>query len=252
MQKIGYWIVALLFVAGNTNAQNLKIIDLKDNTDVTEASITIQSQDNHGWVGFESLNLSIKVINTSGTAMQIGAKKIEHDTLQHDVQHTFCFAGNCYAASTFVSPYYITLASGAADSQFIAHYLFDNTVHVRGINHVSYVFYDVANPDDSVAVYVTYNTQVAITGVYEPTVANSIRMFPNPASNEVRFEYQTLSGKANLWLTNIAGEKVLTIPCPVNEQHLSFSTADLQAGVYFYSFSEGTEVTGKGMVVIRH
>ena len=251
MQKIIFFFIGLFLVIPASFAQNLRIYNPGNYADVTGATIMVQSPDNHGYVGFESLDVAIKVVNTSAGSIVVGAKKIEEDTLQPDVQHTICFGGACYPTTTFVSYNHVTLATGTSDSGFIAHYLFDNTVHVRGINHVSYVFYDVANPSDSVVVHVIYNTimNTAVGQLTHNYIA--LQVFPNPANEQLTFMHNSTSG-GQLLLTNAFGQTVAAIAVATGDKQFSCNALNLPAGMYYYTFFTGISPAATGTIIVKH
>ncbi len=245
-------ILLMLSLAGTVNGQSLRIINTSTNADVSNDSIVIQSSPNGGFQGYESLDLGIKVINTASNAIEIGAMKIEEDSLQPDVQHTICFANNCYPATTFVSPSHVYLDPGASDSGFLAHYLFDNRVHIRGVNHVSYVFYNVNLPTDLISVHVTYNT-IAPTAIQTVAAENELRPYPNPASDHTSFlntRRVLNSTDARLLITDVQGNT--TILSSSVSQPLSFNTAQLPAGTYYYQLFAGLGLYGNGRLLVVH
>lgn len=254
MRTLFCLVFCFLIVSNTIQAQSFQLIDLSNQTIVTGATIMLQSPNNQGWIGYESLNLYVKVINTSTNTISIGVKKIEQDTLQTDVQHTICFAGNCYPTSTFISPYFSTVNSGYSDSSFSGHYLFDNTVHIRGINHVSYVFYDSINPNDSVVLNVIYNTNMQAQGILEPHIDALIQLGPNPANDWVRITLKNNinNGNKNCFvLSNSNGKQVKSVNFSDNNNELFINTADLPAGMYFYKLLENNffKIRGKLMVI---
>lgn len=228
--------------------QSLRIYNLSDQSEITDSTLMLQSPDNNGWVGFESLDLYVKVVNTGFSNLEIGAKKIENDSLQPDVQHTICFAGTCYAPSVFISPNHITLLPGESDSGFVAHYLFDNRIHVRGLNNVTYVFYDVNNPSDSVFVNVIYNT-VTITGIDEVSGSNSeVISFPNPVNQNVNFKLKDIE---SCTILNSQGANLKDISFGSDFNELSINTKDYPCGIYFYTFIDKNKrrYSGKFLIV---
>lgn len=197
-------LLSLIFCVAQ--AQNLKLVNQDNRLLITNDTIVIQSTDNAGWVGYESLDLRVIVSNTGPAAIEVGVKKVEYEILPASVQHTICFAGQCYDVSTYVSPSHITLGQGEADSGFIAHYLFDNITHVRGINQVAYVFYDVNHPSDSVFVHVIYNTVVPVS--VKELQLYEWRVYPVPATTILTVE--GLPGTVvDLRLTDMAARTIL-------------------------------------------
>lgn len=250
MLKKTYLTLLLLPLLHSSFGQSLRIFNTLNNADVTNASITIQSPFNGGFEGFESLDLGIKVTNVSGNNVEVGAKKIEEDALQPDVQHTICFGGNCYPASTYVSPSHVYLAPGISDSGFVAHYLFDNTVHVRGVNHISYVFYNVQQPSDSVVVHVTYNTVMA-AGIPGITAVNTPVAYPVPATDHISFLNVQQAPKASMQLL-VTDMKGTTIALPATAQQATFSTEQLPTGIYYYHLLSDAGTIAMGRIMIAH
>lgn len=232
----------LILLFCGAQAQSLQLLNLDNHLSLSNDTLLIQSKDNGGWVGFESLDLRVIVKNTSSVNMEIGVKKVEYETLPSSVQHTICFAGQCYDVSTFVSPFHVTLTPGAADSGFIAHYLFDNTTHVRGVNHIAYVFYDVNHPNDSVFVHVIYNSLVPLA--VNKLQTDVLNVYPVPAS-----ELVTVKGlpaeDIELHLTDITGKNIWNAFSNRSAEFF-FSVASLKPGVYLLQVN-GTSRT----VVVR-
>ncbi|MDZ4758698.1 MAG: T9SS type A sorting domain-containing protein [Bacteroidota bacterium] len=214
----------------STNAQSLKLRNLATGQIITD-TVIIQSTDNGGWVGAESLDLAIIVENVGLGLIEVGARKIEYEQLQSNVQHTICFAGQCYDVSTFESTFHAAIAKGSNDSSFLAHYLFDNKVHVRGINHIAYVFYDVNNPNDSSVVQVIYNT-VVVLGVTQEIAKYSIVAYPNPAKDILYLSGMQI-GKESIIMFDILGNKVYQTN--TDETAMSVPLSALAKGVYILS-----------------
>jgi hypothetical protein len=252
-KKINLLICALVFIVG-VHAQSLRLRDINTGKIVTGDTVLIQSVYNNGWVGYETLDMLIAVENISNQTMETGAKKMEFERLQKDVMHTMCFAGGCYDTGTYVSPNHITLTPGASDSNFIAHYLFDNTVHIRGINHIAYVFYDVQNPDDSAVVYITYNTLVSNAGIKANAYKNIFsEPFPNPSHDFISFKRDVHASNFPVTLTiiNILGETIQTIEIPNDKESISVITSSFKPGMYYFSFLENNSIETWKVVVSR-
>lgn len=242
------FIIVLITLTIKVNGQSLKIYDLSNHTEITDSIISIQSTDNHGWIGFESLDLYVQVENISPSTIETGAKKIEIDPLQPDVLHSICFGGACYSPSVFDSPNHVTLQMSQSDSGFVAHYLFDNRVHVRGQTNVIYVFYDVANPNDSVFVNVIYNTQIA-TGIETANNnSSSVTFYPNPADNKITFHLANIQSG---FISNSSGEKIISIQNPALNE-LTVQTNELADGLYFYELFEENRSMHLGKFLIVH
>ncbi len=241
MSKFTLLVSILFSLITGLRSQSLKLWDVNTHKDITNDSIVIQSKYNNGWVGYESLDLIVAVENTSNKIIETGAKKMEFDAFQADVSHVFCFAGGCFFTSVFVSPLHVSIAPGKSDTSFIAHYMFDNSIHIRGINHVAYVFYDVANPNDSAIVYVTYNSNISNMGIKEANSnLNAFSLpYPNPANNFVILKRNLFMDRPiKISVRNILGEEIESALIPPGTETFSLNTTLLSNGFYMISFYE--------------
>lgn len=227
----------LLLLTNIASAQSIRIEKLHDTTNITGDTLNLVLYDNH-FKGWQSLNLELRLRNTSGKTMVIGAKKAEPSKINH-AEHTFCFAANCYDVYTFTSPLYDTVKSGKEDSSFSAHLVFNDSVHIPGSFLVYYVFYDVENPSDSSVLYVVYNTS-KIAGIKERNISYNFisNLYPNPANGFVCFSYE-IKKPGLLEIKNTHGQTVKTIPLLKGMQTFSFNTSSLPDGIYFCCFGSG-------------
>ncbi|MEI6506922.1 MAG: T9SS type A sorting domain-containing protein [Bacteroidota bacterium] len=242
MPKHLSFFVSFVLLYSIVGAQNLRVRELFSGKDLTGDTITIQSRYTT-WVGAESLDLYLVIENKSNNVIETGAKKMELDSLQKDVMHTFCFAGNCFPTGTYISPSHAFISGGSTDSSFIAHYLFDNTVHVRGINHVAYVFYNTNSPTDSAVIYVTYNSVVSNTGINAIHSSNqTLNIFPNPASTQISFTIdESFNNKWSISIINLIGKTVFAET--INNPHeIKIPVKELNSGLYFIKVQSGNEI----------
>jgi hypothetical protein len=249
---LSFVLVQILVFSFNADAQNLKLKEVSTGKDITGDTIILQSKYTT-YKGVETLDLPLIVENTSSSAIEVGARKIEYEKLQKDVEHTMCFAGFCYDTSTYVSPFHVNLKAGSSDTSFTAHYLFDNKVHIRCVNHIAYVFYDVKNPSDSAIVYVNYNT-VAKVGVKEEASKNNLISdpYPNPSKDLISFNRNHAKGTITLKITNLLGEVQTVIEFPSNENVISINTSSMQSGIYYFTFYESNELINSKKIIVLH
>jgi uncharacterized delta-60 repeat protein len=75
---------------------------------------------------------------------------------------------------------------------------------------------------------------------------NSLILFPNPASDELKIENAELRIK-KIEIYNTVGEKVFFQPETNNQQHVTISVADITPGIYFITVTDqaGNKVTKK-------
>lgn len=219
------WFLAICMI-GEATSQSYKIINKLNRSDITNASITIQAEDPKDWKGAESIDLYVIVENKSNKSIQLGAKKIEPQALSSEIDHTFCFAGNCYNKNTFVSPINATLLAGKSDSSFLAHFLYDNTIHTRGIYTVKYVFFDTLNLSDSVFVEVKYNSVFKTSALSTPNIMPPYEWI----NNTLKF----MDGMShNIELFNSCGTSVYS-----KKQDVVFNLPIETTGLYFLKIDQ--------------
>lgn len=219
-------IFGFLLLCFQMRAQSLKPINKLTRQPITD-TIRLQSADNGGWVGAESLDLYIILENKNTKTLEVGVRKIQHEYIQNDVEHTICFANQCYDSATYESPFHAFIAAGSSDSSFVAHYLFDNRYHIRGINHIAYQFYDVNNTNDQTTVEVIYNTVIA-TGMSE-SLQNQIQVSPNPA-HESLYISGLSAQKQMVKIYNMMGEIIYSQLTQQEATHISMM--NFPKGVY--------------------
>lgn len=84
--------------------------------------------------------------------------------------------------------------------------------------------------------------------------ANEIKNYPNPATNETTVAYSLPQGvtNADLVFYNITGQEVKRFKVTNAFKDILISTADLEAGTYYYQIqAPGINSSGKKMVVIK-
>jgi hypothetical protein len=78
-----------------------------------------------------------------------------------------------------------------------------------------------------------FTTELSTVGVKEPK-ANSIVIYPNPASDRIYIKSNEISKISRIELMNTIGKTVRVIENPVSSQNeISLKVADLPAGIYF-------------------
>lgn len=93
-----------------------------------------------------------------------------------------------------------------------------------------------------------------ISGVEDEVLAaNSVNMFPNPATAQVTLSYQ-ISSTANVSISvlNMLGKEVASVPATVKgagTHETTLNIADLAGGVYFITFTAGNQQVTQKLVV---
>ncbi len=195
------------------------------------------------------IQVFIDVTNNSSADLSVKMKKVinEGDTLT-GTSNYFCW-GACFPSFVYISPNEIVIGAGQTSSEFYGDY---EPREVPGKSKISYCWWDVNNPDDSVSVTVEYNASPA--GISDdPAFANvSSRVYPNPATTRVNFSYALpqSTATASIVISNILGSKIMDIPLNGNEGTIAVNVSHLRQGVYFYNLiADGERIDTQKLII---
>jgi len=146
----------------------------------------------------------------------------------------YCFAGNCYSASSTNASSSAVLAPGQQisfdNSDADAHSGYYDAYGASGVAEVQYCFYDVNNSLDQTCVIITYDCR-STTGINDFNEISEISDFyPNPANGLTNFRFN--GTKAQLKIIDILGNelKVLQLEQPGIKK---IDLTDMSKGIYF-------------------
>lgn len=189
----------------------------------------------------------IFVTNNTANSIQLVVKKVEQGVVSGSL-NTFCW-GLCYPPDIFVSPP-MALPGNFTDSiNFSGHY---SPLGFSGVSRIRYVFFDEANPSDSVCVNVSYGAFPV--GVPEPVAKTALgNAYPNPANTTVSFSYSVNTGETgSIIIRNVLGSKVKEISLVNPEGKIAVTVSDLPEGIYFYSLNLDGKALFTRKLVIKH
>jgi hypothetical protein len=180
------------------------------------------------------ITAKVHVKNNAAEAKEVKVKKLinEGDTLPLTMNY-FCW-GVCYGPTTYVSPFPQTIQAGAVNDQFYGDY---NPQSIPGKSTITYVFFDMNNVNDSVAVTVEFNASPATADNELPSEICISSAYPNPAINTVCLDYNLPGAfnKASVVISNILGAQVKEVVLYNNSGKVQIPVSDLENGIYFYS-----------------
>lgn len=210
--KKAFSLLLLTFLFQVTIAQNLAFVH-------PEATINGNDTD------LVSIKLHVKNI---GTVSQTVYAKRKIQTLVTGQQSYFCFGATCYPPSVNKSTDKVTLAPGSEDSTLKTY------CNPRGNAGTTVVNYCVLteNNSDSVCITLTYN-QLA-TGVIYNSNKLFVNAFPNPATNDVTFLYNTEKNylSKELVIADLTGKIIDILTVDAAEGIANISTLAYPNGVY--------------------
>lgn len=186
----------------------------------------------------------------------VGSAPIEIKVAKYDVfllpgsMDTYCFAGSCYGGSTPVSTQSVVLNPAATDNSFSGDYYPLGNV---GVSSIRYVFFNVADPNDTVSVTIRYSGALSVNRPVEP-LAGVSNPYPNPASDRVFFDYSPAgdSGASRmLILRDMTGRVVREVTIPAGQGTIELDVSSVDSGIHFYSIMQGQQVLLTRKLVIK-
>ena len=193
----------------------------------------------------------LDVKNISGDSITIKCQKTNLN-IPLGAESYYCFAGNCYSASSTNPSSSADLLPGQqisfANSDADAHSGYYDAYGTSGVAEVEYCFYDVNNPTDETCAIITYDctSTTAINDFNELTEISDF--YPNPANG---FTHFTFNGtKAQLKIIDILGNEVKQVNLQEKgEKYIDIS--DLSKGLYFGNLISNNEVLEIKKLIIK-
>ena len=160
----------------------------------------------------------------------------------------FCWE-ECYDPSVVESPTYIEVNPNEVIDLFHG-YIRPNGF--PGISTVRFSFYSSTDASDSIAFIGTFEASpVGISKVKNQL--SELIVYPNPADEKVNISVtQVQSENAVIELYNMLGSLVVSIPIKQNDELITIPTAQLKAGVYFFTLRSNGKTSKPGRLTIKH
>jgi hypothetical protein len=192
------------------------------------------------------------VKNTGASTLNVYCKKV-HISDMDSTEVTMCWAGGCYPSFVNVSPNGQAITPGQTITDFVAHYASATGRGFKsGESVVRWVFYDGANPNDSVSVIVKYTTYPS--GLEDRTSRQGMlsAAYPNPADAAASFTYAVPAGsQGTIVIRNLVGTTVQSEQVS-GAGKMSISTLGLADGIYFCSLVLDGKSSLTRKLVVRH
>lgn len=193
---------------------------------------------------------TVDVLNNSSSAKDVMMYRVIN-ILAPGHESSFCWGLNCYGAATDTSTYPESMAPGSTSlaRADLRPYNFP------GLSRVTYCWYDLLNPSDTVCLEFTYDvTTVGIHEVYNSKTDFITRPHPNPADDNAMIVYHVLNRNADsrIVVYNVIGSKIQEVKLDNSKQDVKINTSLFQAGVYYYSLISGGKVVGTNKLIVSH
>ena len=225
-------VLLCLIMSFGIQAQSLEIVDKKTDTLAVGNAFTTSD-----------ISSYISITNTSSTAIDVLVKRIDQNWSSFLDSNAICWQ-ICFNSDVSVSPPTFALTVNPGDTVgkegFVGHVYPDKD----GMPHsgeITYVFFDMNNPSDSVAHTVRYEVTTTFD-VPELMQRERLSVFPNPARDNITLEYDlTGLGSASFELVNVVGNVVYHRDLPSADGSINLNISKLNRGVYFYVLRSGSD-----------
>jgi PKD repeat protein len=116
----------------------------------------------------------------------------------------------------------------------------------------SLMYVDSLSRSNNLSIHVVDGTPSVATGIQEQTFSTSVKVSPNPFSENTTFVIQSAktNEKYSFELVDVLGKKVKVVNGITNKQ-FEISRDGLQNGIYFYKIYSAESVVGIGKLVIK-
>ena len=237
-------------------SQNNILINFINTTNTVAAGSTIYTTT----TAENTREIILDIKNISNSTKSYLVKR--YDIILNSVNSTtavarFCFAGNCYLASTLISPHSLTLTPG----QYASSIQGDNQVlncdldeaAAIGYSYIKYSFINAINSSDSLQFSIKYNDPNAPLTIMETSKnLDAFNFYPNPVSDELTFKIKaTKNDKSILNIYN--GTGAITIKkefyLTEGENIFQINTRELPVGIYFASLKINNSTFTKKLII---
>ena len=224
----------------------LAVVNIK----VNAQSFSLQNVNNilQGTASFYPIEGTAELVNNSGSSKNVKMfRKINN--IAAGQQSSFCWGINCYGPLTDTATYIVSVAPGDFDTARCDL----NPMGFAGYSEVTYCWYDVNNPSDSICLKFTYDVA---TGINQVIAAEDFVSLPRPnpsdGSTVITYNLKNQNADSKIVFYNVIGSKVMEVKVDNSKHYIQINTSALQAGVYYYSFISGNKAISTNKLVVSH
>jgi len=245
MKKILSLAIFCIAISSLSFGQQLKIVIAGDTARINNDTITVWGSDASSTLDSPNIN----VINTGIDSVNVYCRRDSLSTpTPFSTDNYFCWV-LCYGNTTTISTFTELLdRDSTSSSSFQGHY---SPLGQPASAYIRYSFFLAKNHNDSAWVVVKY--LATPTGVQSLSgKAFSFSTYPNPAQNNVNFNYNIAAGvsSANLKIYNLLGECVQTLPLSAAKNKTSIDVQSMPSGIYVCAIeADGFEPAYQKLVV---
>ena len=244
MKKYFLSTITTVIITLSVNAQSLQLLN-KENEIIEDSSITLHAEE-----GANAIECYIHVKNITVDYIEVKVKKKIIEDLG-ETQNVFCWAGHCYPPQVFVSPLSDTILPDSINDSFHA------TLKLNGATgncKMMYVFFDVNNESDSIAITVNYTTDN--TGIidFKRYVNSFSEASPNPANSffSIAYAFTNKVENAKIAVSSLSGVNLEEISLNSLKGTISVHTQQFAEGTYLYSLIVNNIVFKTNKLIVKH
>ena len=241
MKKFTLAFISLALLSLISYGQSLIILDHAGN------EITGQTITEVGYYSSNEITQELGVTNNGTTDINLVVRKAEISVMA-GTSNYFCLSV-CYPPTVYESTNTVTIAPGEtlSGTPGFSYHFFPSGI--QGLSTISYTFFDIDNPDDTVQVIV--NFEIELAGIDINSNMHISDVYPNPATNTLHISYDLNSSNSDIKLYNILGSEIKDVKISDSSSTADIDVSDLENGVYFYSFISDDKVLKQGRFVIN-
>jgi hypothetical protein len=188
------------------------------------------------------------ITNNATSNMKVRAKKVILDTVPGS-ENYFCWT-SCYLPQVYIGDT-LTIKAGETNKfNFSGDY---EPYGNAGKSRIMYVFYNNADPNDSVAYIAEFNAGSGVGYYTLERVDVKLNVFPNPASNFINIDFNIPGNfsQAKFEIRNVLGSVVSQTNITARNGQMSIDVSNLQRGVYFYTLMVDEQAILSKKLVIK-
>lgn len=187
------------------------------------------------------------VITAHGTVKNIGSTtanyKVKRVSVSIPAEHStyFCWV-SCYGPMVDDAPDAITLKPGDSTTSFYSDF---DPSGVEGAGEVTYAFYNVDNPTDSIHATYRYVAVDSTNSIFSTFAVQSFQVYPNPVSDALHF---TAKDHGTVRFYNQQGKMVLRQNVTKGEQTIQLGI--LPEGLYMVRLNDSKKGISQAKVIV--
>jgi hypothetical protein len=247
MKKLYLGILLATFTLGSSFAQNTFIIStpLVGNADLVTPTGTDVTGDTAEYFNSGLINLitaPLMIINPTGSQISVKIRRTQLSIISGSSNY-FCW-DLCYSPTTSVSSGTVTIPANDTVHVFYADY---DPQGNGGTSYIRYKFFNTVDSTEFSEATVKYTS--GTIGIEDEEVVLS-KVYPNPASEFICFDYNIGNNEGTLTVADMTGKIVRTMNISANTNKQTINLDGLTSGIYIYAFHvNGKAISTKKFII---